>query len=108
MPIIDEKGWKECQEKNKDPYGNCCVKVAKRVMEILDENKNFDANHIINQANDDIEAGGITGFMAGAVAGIVSNCHSRGEEFRIKWNEQYGVSKDKKGVVNPAILHVSS
>jgi len=49
--------------------------------------------------------GGITGFMAGCVAGMVSQCHSRGEEFRKKWNESYG-AKDAKGTINPALVTI--
>ena len=112
MAIIDIESWNSWVENNKDSYGKCCMDVARRVMEILDEEKPFDPDNIINQADKDIQAGGITGFMAGCVAQMVSKCHSRGEEFRKAWNisNQIGNEGDKanhgKGVLNPALLNI--
>ena len=112
MSIIDQAKWDSWVEANQDPYGKCCVDVARRVMEILDEGNEFDTHKIITQADDDIEDGGITGFMAGAVASMVSQCHSRGEEFRRAWNidNQIGNEGDKanagSGVLNPALLNI--
>ena len=111
MPITDEKGWQECQDKNTDPYGGCCVNVARRVMEILDEEPgDFDTHEIICRADKDIKAGSITGFMAGCVANMVSCCHSRGDEFRRKWNTDNQIRDEgdkankRGGVLNPALL----
>ena len=112
MPIIKVEDWESWVKNNKDDYGKCCVDVARRVMEVLDEGKPFDPDDIINKADNDIKAGGITGFMAGCVAQMVSHCHSRGEEFRKKWNlsNQIGNEGDKanegKGVLNPALLNI--
>jgi hypothetical protein len=112
MAITDQESWDSWVESNTDPYGKCCVGVARRVMEILDEGNDFDTHKIICQADDDIEAGGITGFMAGAVASMVSKCHSRGEEFRRVWNKdnQIGTEGDDanegEGVLNPALLNI--
>ncbi len=113
MPIIDKKNWNKAVEVNKDPYGKACVDVARRVMEILDENEDFNAHQIICQADDDIKAGGITGFMAGCVSSMVSQCHSRGSEFREKWNEsvspeQAKDANQKNAVLNPAVLTIST
>ncbi len=113
MPIIKQEDWDSWVEKNKDPYGKCCVDVARKVMEILDGGKEFDTHKIITQADNDIDAGGITGFMSGCIASMVSHCHSRGEEFRLAWNKdnQIGNEGDKanegKGVLNPALLNLS-
>jgi hypothetical protein len=112
MPIVKQDDWDKWVDNNKDHYGGCCVNVAKRVMELLDEVDEFDTHKIICQADDDIKAGGITGFMAGAVASMVSHCHSRGDEFRRKWNtdNQIGAEGDKAneegGILNPALLVV--
>lgn len=110
MPIIDQEGWDKCVANNDDPYGGCCVRVAREVMRILDEGKPFDPHEIISTADRNIRAGGITGFMAGAVANMVSHAHSRGQEFREKWNAHYGVSEEKAagGTVNPAILTIDT
>ncbi len=70
----------------------------------------LDTHKLICDADKAIKAGGITGFMAGCVAEMVSVCHSRGDEFRKAWNADYGVSDDpskKKGVVNPALMTIS-
>lgn len=113
MPITDEKLWNSWVKANKDPYGKCCVDVARQVMEILDkEPGDFDGDDLINRADKEIKAGGITGFMAGCVAGMVSKAHSRGEEFRKKWNlsNQIGTEGEKAnesgGVLNPALLTI--
>jgi hypothetical protein len=114
MPITDEKLWNSWVKANKDPYGKCCVDVARHVMEILDkEPGDFDCDKLIDRADREIKAGGITGFMAGCVASMVSKSHSRGEEFRKKWNiaNQVGTEGEKAnksgGVLNPALLTIS-
>ena len=113
MPISDQATWDRCVENNKSDYGGCCVNVARRVMELLDEEPgDFDCHEIICLADRDVQAGGITGFMAEAVASMVSKCHSRGEEFRRKWNldTQIGDKGEKAnksgGVLNPALLNI--
>jgi len=110
VPITDEAGWKRCRENNSDPYGGAIVKVAERVMAILDDDEpsEIDAYELICRADDETKAGGITGFMAGAAASIVSHVHSRGDEFRKSWNKSCGVEGDVAGVANPAILTVTS
>lgn len=105
MPISSQEKWNVRVSENKDPYGKACVDTARRVMEILDgEEKEIDTHEIISRADEEVGAGGLTGFMAGAVAQMVVECHSRSEEFREKWNTSYNYSG--KGVVNPAILTV--
>ncbi len=118
--ITNQKRWDEYVEKNKSSYGKCCVNVARKVMEMLDENDTplhagyypdvHTTHGLICKADKDIDAGGITGFMAGAVTSMVVQCHSRGEEFRKDWNKSYGVdeTKDKGGVVNPALVTIDT
>lgn len=111
MPIMKMKDWEQHEKINSnDEYGKCIIDVTREVMRRLDleEYKDFDCHGIICDADKFIDAGGITGFMAGCVAKIVSHCHSRGEEFKKKWNEGYGVDEEKAkgGVVNPAIITV--
>jgi len=103
--ITKQNDWNKWVANNQDPYGKACIDVAREVMNVLDKDEPFDPHQIINDADKQVKAGGITGFMAGMVAQIVGHCHSRGEEFRTKWNESYG-AKDVKGTVNPAILHI--
>ena len=112
MNLKDRTVWVEFEKNNKSPYDKACIDVARRVMEILDEGKEFDTHKIICQAAEDVKVGGITGFMAGCVASMVSKCHTRGEEFRHKWNtdQQIGNEGDKangsSGVLNPALLTI--
>lgn len=112
MNLKNSKKWNNYVNKNKDAYGKACVDVARCVMEILDENKPFSAHNIICRANKEVQAG-ITGFMAGCVAQMVSECHTRGEEFRRLWNKDVGITDDDAekanesgGVINPAILTI--
>jgi len=111
MPIIDKESWDKCVIKNSDPYGGTCCAVARRAMEILDEEPgDFDAHKLLCRADEESGAGGITGFMAGAAASMISTYHSRGEEFRAKWNidNQIGTEGEKAnesgGTLNPALV----
>lgn len=114
MKLKDEAAWMKFVENNQDAYGGDCVKVARRVMEILDEDQTFNCHEIICLANKESEAGGITGFMAGCVASMVSACHERGEEFRRQWNSDNQIgnegdkANDEGGVLNPALLVVGN
>jgi len=106
MPLVNSKKWESWVKNNQDPYGKACVDVARNVMNILDkEGGDFDPYNLICRADN---VGGITGFMSGCVASMVSECHSRGEEFRRKWNHRYDPKSDpkSKGVINPAIINI--
>ncbi len=112
MPVSDTEKWKKWKDANTDGYGGACMAVAERVMQLLDDDPgNFDAEKLVHRANKDTD-GGITGFMAGAVASMVSQCHSRGEEFRRKWNGETELgdegkrANEGKGVLNPALLNI--
>ena len=116
MPITNEKALEEWRQCNQDAYGGACVQVAERAMKILDEEPgDFNTYDLICQADKDSKTGGITGAMSGFVAKIISDCHSRGEEFRIKWNKDHqindeegdGANKDG-GVINPAIINIKT
>lgn len=108
----DLAAWNKWVENNTDPYGAACIKVAKRVMELLDEDATplhmgyhpdvHTTHGIICKADEDTNAGGITGFMAGCVAEIVCTCHERGEEFRIIHNGK----EVSDGVINHAIIRI--
>lgn len=104
--IEDQKKWQNYVNKNKDEYGKCCVDVARVVMDHLDKEKEFDAQVLIIKASNELKED-ITGFMAGAVASMVSDVHSRGDEFKKSWNNE--VSGDKMGGVNnPALMTVET
>jgi hypothetical protein len=111
MNLRDAEAWKRYEEANDDEYGRCCVDVARRAMEILDNEKPFSPSNIISRASRELNAG-ISGFMAGAVAEMISRCHERGEEFRQLWNEENQISaeeeraNDRGGVLNPALISI--
>ena len=111
MPIVEQAKWKSWEEKNIDPYSKACVDVARCAMEILDEEPGgFDTHNLICRAEKRAGEDGITGFMAGCVAQMVSACHSRGDEFRQKWNLKHQIHDEGEkanqsgGVLNPAVL----
>jgi hypothetical protein len=113
MPITNEKMWNEWVVNNTDPYGKACVDVARKAMELLDADPGpIKTDDLIRRADDAVSTGGITGFMAACVAQMISQCHSRGEEFRRQWNEdnQLGNEGDRAnqsgGILNPAILEI--
>lgn len=56
------------------------------------------------EANEAAYGMGISGFMAGCMAQYVSKFHIRGDEFRVFWNKEWGVTEETDGVVNPAIV----
>lgn len=119
MPITDQKTWDEFVEMNQDPYGGCCINVAREVMRLLDEDKSVDltkadeSHRLVCQADKNVDAGGITGFMAGCVASMVKQCHSRGNEFNANWNGAHQVGSEgdeatKRGeTLNPALLVIN-
>ncbi len=88
--------WNRFIEKNQDAYGKCCVDVARRVMEILDENdmplekspNQYTSFNIITKAEEDVNSGGITGFMASAIVFMVRSCHMKGEEFYLNYSDK--------------------
>jgi len=113
MPIVKLDEWKRYEEQNiNDPYGKACVDVARRTMELLDASSipltPHDTHTLICQADKEVDAGGITGFMATMVAQMIMQVHSRGDEFRIAWNADHGCSEEKaKGrLLNAAVMTI--
>ena len=115
MPITNIEDWKKQVKINDDSYGKACVDVAREVMRLLDEQEGeFDPHTLICEADDAAKTGGITGFMAGCVASMVSHCHSRGDEFRRAWNTHNQIgdegdrANDSGGVLNPALMTIET
>ena len=115
MPISDTEKWKKLKDSNTDGYGGACVLVAERVMQLLDNDPgDFDASKLVRCADKDVDfvVGGITVLMAGTVAAMVTECHSRGDEFRRKWNCETQIAdegdraNESGGVLNPALLNI--
>lgn len=64
-----------------DPYSFACVEGTIKVIGALDRNRT------VKDACDEMLDMGLSGFMAGEIAGIVSRYHQRGDEFRKFWQE---------------------
>lgn len=101
--LKNQELWEQYVKINTDPYSKCCVDVARRVMELLDDEERSLVNdntlqekgiilptsfNLISQAEKDIDSGGITGAMAGFVIQMVKVCHKRGEEFALSSKNQ--------------------
>ena len=114
MPITNTEDWKKHVDANADePYGKACVDVAREAMRLLDEQEGeFDPHTLICKASTAAKTGGITGFMAGCAASMISQCHSRGDEFRRAWNTHNQIgdegdrANDGDGILNPALLTI--
>lgn len=111
MPIIKKDEWHKAVAINQDPYGNAIINTAREVMRLLDGEDEFKSDELICRAAKNVDVNGITGFMVGAVAAMVSHVHSRGDEFRRKWNLETQLqnegerANEKPGaVLNPAML----
>jgi len=94
---------------SRDDYSFCCISVGEKVMKFLD-NEKVSPEAAFNKG---IKDSGITGFMAGCIAGTVSKFHIRGEEFRKWWNIENQIKDEgekanqKEGaVLNPALMTI--
>jgi len=95
-----EEKYKSYVEVNQDSYGHGVVVAGSAVGKLLDEGKTPE------EAEEGMNGKNLTGFMAGAVAGVINYFHPRGEEFNKWWNKDNGGTGEEKGTINPAILTV--
>lgn len=108
MEFKNKDEWDIGKSKNTDAYGGCVYYYAEswaKLMqrEILNGNKLED---VAEKTSYELGFLGITGFMYGAAVSILSHCWLYGERLR-KWhNKEY--NHDGEGVVNPAILTIST
>ena len=108
-----EQEYKEWYNKNLDSYGHRCFTYAEdwaeKLEEIIEESSDDIQKVIVDNAErtaSEADTDGITGYMYGAAVSILSHCWEYGEYLR-KWhNHEYNYDGD--GVVNPAVLTVSS
>lgn len=114
MKILEGKEleYSNWYEKNSDPYGRACFTYAERWADLLEkkiEESDDPEKAIVDNAeklSHEADVEGITGFMYGAAASILSQCWLYGEYLR-KWhNKEYYYDGD--GVVNPAIITIET
>lgn len=106
IELKDKESWDIFKEKNKDPYGACCVEYAEGWARLMQVELSKGVKLIDCAEKTSFELGflGITGFMYGCAVSMLSKCWKHGEELR-KWhNKEYNHEGD--GVVNPAILTI--
>ena len=108
LNLSDIEYWKKSRETNSDGYGGCVLDYAEgwaKLMQVEIEKGNK-LSDIAEKTSFELDFLGITGFMYGCAVNILSHCWIYGEELR-KWhNKQYG--QEGEGVVNPAVLTISS
>lgn len=104
----DDENFNGWDKSNKDPYGGRVVSYAKEWAKLMqvEMSKGKSLKDIAEKTSAEADYDGITGFMYGAAVQMLSQCWKHGDDLR-KWhNKEYDHEGD--GVVNPAILTVSS
>ena len=110
-----KKSYNDWLKNNEDGYGRTCFVYAERWADLLEieyiKAVNVPMKDIIEKYADDFshkaDVEGITGFMAGVAASILTQCWEYGKIFNVWWNKQWGV-ENAEGTVNPAIMTVST
>ncbi len=108
LELSDPVKWQKSREANTDDYGKCALDYAEgwaKLMQI-EIAKGKSVKECANPTQKGVSFYGITGAMYGCAISILSQTWKHGEELR-KWhNKEWGVSEDKAGVVNPAVLNI--
>lgn len=114
MEFGNEKEWKDYVEKNKDPYGACCVQYAENWAKLMqiEISKGATVAQCAKNTSHKLGFMGITGFMYGCAVAMLSACWKYGEDLR-RWHNldtQIGNEGEKAnesgGVLNPALLNI--
>ena len=108
MEFTNKDVWDTVKAANSDPYGTACIVYAENLAKLLQKHIS-EGKTIAECADEDTHTAdteGITGFMYGMAVGILSQCWKHGEELRQWHNKEYNHHGD--GVVNPAVINVSS
>ena len=85
-----------------DGYVNFIKEEGKKMAKLIDEGKSLQE---INKLISDEHTGNTFGCAINMGINTAKN-KENAEKIRIAHNKEYGVSEDKKGVVNPAILTI--
>jgi hypothetical protein len=106
-----KKNFEEGRANQDSDYGRACFDFARDWARLMQ--KRMTANATVADVAPDCESiidgfYGITGFMYGMAVNILSQVWIHGDALRVWHNGRYGVSEDKEGVVNPAILTVGA
>lgn len=113
LHLIDgkDKEYAEFVTKNSnDGYSRAVVDYAEVWAKIMQRKlvNGATISDIADESQKELGYLGITGFQYGCVVNALSHFWVHGQDLREWHNAKYGVSKEKKGVVNPAILTLKS
>lgn len=108
LELSDADGWKKSREVNSYGYGGAALDYAEgwaKLMQI-----EIAKGKTVAECYDYTQKGlgflGITGFQFGCAVSTLAQTWKHGEELRKVHNKKYGVSEEKKGTVNPAVLTI--
>lgn len=114
MELSDPAGWETFVNANTDPYGHGVVVYAERWARLMQAEMALGKplHECAEDASDESDIEGITGFMYGCAVGILAKVWKYGEELRRWHNLKYQIgtegekANDSGGVLNPALLIV--
>lgn len=114
IELSDEKSWNEFKEKNKDPYGSCCVEYAEGWAKLMQAEfaKGKKINDCAKTTSYELGFLGITGFMYGCAVSMLAKCWKHGEALRMWHNLDTQIKNEGEkanesgGVLNPALLSI--
>jgi hypothetical protein len=120
MKVKDETEYLDWKNKNIDGYGSAIFRYAEAWADLMEEKIDTSSpiqnqiNSIADQLSRDADTEGITGYMYGIAVSVLAHCWIYGEELR-RWHNldcQIGDEGERAnesgGVINPAILHIST
>jgi hypothetical protein len=106
-----EEYQKYVETNSSDGYSRGVVDYAEqwaKLMQIAIADGKTNIRDIAEETQKPLSYLGITGFMYGCVIQALAHFWQFGDELRRWHNKEYGVSEDKEGVVNPAILTIKT
>ncbi len=102
--------WETCKRVNsEDAYSKAVIRytiIWTQYMEYLIQKYGMKISEIWDRCSNLADVDGVTGFMYGAAASIISRVWQYGEEFRKYYNSKWNYSGP--GTVNPAVLTISA
>lgn len=108
IELSDKEKFESWKANNTDAYGNAIFEYAILWAQLMQQelSKGKTIDECADKASHDADTDGITGYMYGAAAAILSECWKYGQELRVWHNKKYEYEGD--GIVNPAILTIDT
>lgn len=115
MQFKNEELWNQGLANNQDSYGSCIYRYAASWATLMEEKMATGAKltDFAKEMSHQADVEGITGFMYGAAASILSETWIHGEELR-RWHnldsqirDEGEKANEEGGVLNPALLNIS-